>query len=132
MDYVFVLDKRMTARQRTQYIMQQFAEGLLNLMGDHQNLKSERITIRGTSYIINERTAKRMGFRVVETDTIQKIILLYNYFNIALTHSIAKGRLSFPKLSKTITFEARLDELIKRNEVVEELKERLEKKKSEY
>jgi len=124
-DYVFVIDRQMTGNQRTRFILQQFLEGLLNLIDEHKNNKGDILTVRGTSYIINSRTAKRIGFRVIKTDNIQKLILMYNYFNVLISHSIAKGKLSFPKLNETITFETGLSELAGREKFIRNLNNQL-------
>ncbi|QDO92590.1 hypothetical protein FNB79_00865 [Formosa sediminum] len=109
-DYVFVLRKSMTANQRTTYILQQQLQGLLNFIDAH-DVTTSNLKIVGTSYIINEKTAKRLGFKTVNTEGIQLLILYFNYFNILLSNSIAKNKLAFPKLSKTKTFETDLNQL---------------------
>ena len=124
-DYVFVIDQKMNGKQRTNFIIHQYLEGLLNLIEKNENNKSENIKIRGTSYIINDRTAQRIGFKVVKTDNIQKLILLYNYFNVLITYSIAKGKLSFPNLKETKTFETTLKELGKRKDFIRNLNAKL-------
>ena len=118
-DYYFVIDRTMSGRQRTTFIMQQYIEGLLALM--EENKHNEQLKIRATSYIINERTAKAIGFNVVETDVLQKVILIFNYFNIMISISIAKNRLSFPKLTQTKTFEANLSQLLEQKEFIEKI-----------
>jgi len=123
-DYVFVIDKRMNGKQRTNLIIQQYLEGLLNLIQEN-DIKSENIKIRGTSYIINKRTAECLGFKVIETDFIQKLILMYNYFNILITYSIAKGKPSFPKINDTRTFETNLKDLVERENYIKNLNEKL-------
>lgn len=123
-DYVFVIDPKMNGKQRTNFIIQQYLEGLLNLIEENEINKSENVKIVGTSYIINDRTAQRVGFKVVKTDYVQKLILIYNYFNVLMTYSIAKGKLSFPKLKETKTFEAKLNELIKRKDFIRNLNEK--------
>jgi hypothetical protein len=124
-DYVFVIDRNLNAKQRTNFIIQLYLEGLLNLIKENENSKSENIKIRGTSYIINNRTAQRIGFKVVKTNYIQKLILIYNYFNVLITYSIAKGKLSFPKLKETRTFETTLNELVNRKDFIRDLNEKL-------
>ncbi|MEH0154492.1 hypothetical protein V6R21_10135 [Limibacter armeniacum] len=124
-DYVFVVDQKMNGKQKTNFIIQQYLQGLLSLIEKSETEEADNAIIRGTSYIINERTAKRIGFRVVDTDSIQKLILIYNYFNILITYSIAKGKLSLPKLSDTKTFEANMNELINRKEYIQSLNEKL-------
>ncbi len=124
-DYVFVIDRNLNGKQRTNFIIQQYLEGLLNLIEANENKKIESITIRGTSYIINGRTAWRIGFKVVKTDTIQKFILIYNYFNLLITYSIAKNKLSFPNFKELKTFEAELNELVKRKDYISKLNDKL-------
>lgn len=122
-DYHFVIDKKMNGKQRTDFIIQQYLDGLLHLIEKYE--KNKRMKIQGTSYIINKRTAEKIGFEIVETDVLQKIILIFNYFNILLSNSIAKNKLSFPKLNKTKTFDADVSQLLKRKEYIEKLNKSL-------
>lgn len=124
-DYVFVIDLKTSGKRRTNFIVQQYLEGLLNLIEENESKKTENIKVLGTSYIINERTAERIGFKVIKTDYIQKLILIYNYFNVLITYSIAKGKLSFPKLNETKTFETKLHELVERKDSIRNLNEKL-------
>lgn len=109
----------MNGKQRTNFIIQQYLSGLLSFLEEHKNNK--QIKIRGTSYIINKRTAEKVGFKIIKTDILQKIILSYNYFNILISYSIAKNKLSFPSLSKTKTFEADIAQLIEKKEFIKKL-----------
>jgi len=122
-DYYFVIDKKMNGKQRTNVIIQQYLDGLLKLIEQHENNKEMKI--RGTSYIINKRTAEKIGFKIVETDILQKIILIYNYFNILISNSIAKNKLSFPKLNKTITFDTDVSQLLERKNYIKKLNKSL-------
>jgi len=122
-DYYFVIPKKMNGKQRTNFIIQQYLDGLLHLLRKYENNK--KMEIRGTSYIINKRTAEKIGFEIVETDILQKIILIYNYFNILISNSIAKNKLSFPKLNKTKTFKADVSQLLARKEYIEKLNKSL-------
>ncbi|WP_299009380.1 hypothetical protein [uncultured Tenacibaculum sp.] len=122
-DYYFVIDKKMNGKQRTNFIIQKYLDGLLHLMEEYKNDK--KMKIRGTSYIINKKTAEKIGFEIVETDILQKIILICNYCNILISNSIAKKKLSFPKLNKTKTFEANVSQLLKRKEYIESLNKSL-------
>jgi hypothetical protein len=118
----------MDGKQRTNFIIHQYLEGLLNLIEENKNRKTGNLTVRGTSYIIKDRTAHRIGFRPVTTSTIQKLILIYNYFNILIMYSIAKDKLSFPKVNETKTFEADLNNLKKLRESISQLNEKLKNK----
>ena len=110
-DYVFVLDYQMNGKQRTALIIQQYIQGLLNIIQEFEDGKISNLKIKGTSYIINERTAQRIGFKITKTDNLQKIILAYNYINILISNSIAKARFSLPNLGNIRTFETELAEL---------------------
>jgi hypothetical protein len=126
-DYVFVIDRNLNGKQRTNFIIQQYLEGLLCLIEEMEKNRSENIKIRGTTYIINNRTAQRIGFTVIKTDAIQKLILILNYFNVLITYSIAKGKLSFPKLKDTKTIETKLSELLERKDFISNLNEKLKR-----
>lgn len=124
-DYVFVLDKKMSGKLRTLFIVQQYLQGLLNLVEAYESGYETNLKIKGTSYIINERTARKIGFEVIQTDSIQMLILILNYFNLLTSNSIAKGRLSFPNLKNIKTYETNLAELINRKTVISELNNKL-------
>ncbi|MFD2541254.1 hypothetical protein ACFSSB_02900 [Lacinutrix gracilariae] len=122
-DYYFVIDRKWNGKQRTNFITQQYLEGLLALIEEYKNDK--HMKIRGTSYIINERTAEKMGFKIMQTDFLQKTILLYNYFNVLISNSIAKNKLAFPNLNKTKTFEADISQILEKKEFIEKLNKSL-------
>lgn len=122
-DYFFVIDRKMNGKQRTKLIIQQYLSGLLSLIEEHKDNK--QVKIRGTSYIINKKTAEKIGFKVTKTDFSQKAVLTYNYFNILISNSIAKNKLSFPNLGKTRTFEAKISQLIEKKRYLERLNESL-------
>ena len=124
-DYVFVIDSEMKTRERTLFILQQYVEGLLDLIDTYKNEKPDHITITGTSYIINKRTAERAGFTIAPVDGIQKLILIYNYCNVLLTYSIAKGKLSFPNINQTITFTASLRDIMEKRNLLTALNKKL-------
>jgi len=124
-DYVFVLEKNMSGKERTEKIIQQYFEGLLKLIEKYQD---SDILVRGTTYILNEKTIKRLGFKVVQTDPIKKIILHLNYVNILISNSIAQKKLTFPNLKNTRTFEASICDLLSRKEYLIDINEKLKSK----
>lgn len=127
-DYVFVINRKMSVKQRTHFILRQYLTGLLNLIDECTENEDPQLIIRGTSYIMNRKTISKMGFKIIETDFIERMIILFNYINILLSYSIAKGKLSFPKIiSQTITFEATLEELINKKSYILELNKKLQK-----
>ncbi|MFT6191911.1 hypothetical protein [Polaribacter sp.] len=127
-DYVFVIDKTLSGQQRTNFILQQYLEGILNLIAVCEKENNTDVKIKGTTYILNERTGHKIGLNSIKTDFIQKLILRFNYVNILISNSIAKRKISFPKLNAIKTFESTIEELIKRRAFIEELNERLKNK----
>lgn len=125
-DYVFAIDRKLNGPQRTRYIIQQYLQGLLHLIELCEKENRTNLKVRGTSYIINERTAQRMGFKVVQTDGLQQLILIFNYVNIFIANSIAKGKPAFPKLNHTRSFEANVADLIRHKEQIGILAQRFQ------
>ncbi len=111
-DYVYTLDSKMKGPDRTRLILHSYLQGLLNLIEAHENTRHNNLVVRGTTYIINERTANRFGLHVVKTDFNQVLILLINYLPLTLAYSFARAKLSFPGLGKIRTFEATIADLI--------------------
>jgi hypothetical protein len=122
-DYVFVIDKSLSGKQRTNFVLQKYLEGLLNLIKACEENHNTFVKIKGTSYVINARTAEKIGLKIIKTDFTQKLILTFNYVNILI--SIAKRKISFPKLTNIKTFESNIVELIKRKEFIEGLNDKL-------
>lgn len=131
-DYVFVLDNEMNGKQRTNLIIQQYLEGLLHLIEEYKDTDDDTdddtLLIKGTSYIIHEKTAHKIGFKTSKTDMLHQIILFFNYFNLLITLSLAKKKLSFPHIQETKTFEASLKSLAKEKEFIRKLNDRLKAK----
>jgi hypothetical protein len=124
-DYVFVIDKTLSGKQRINFILQKYLEGILSLIDSCEKDNNTAVRIKGTTYILNERTAHKIGLNIIKTDIIQKLILTFNYVNILISNSIAKRKLSFPKLTTIRTFESTVEELIKRREFIEGLNDKL-------
>lgn len=129
-DYIFVIDKKMNGKQRTNFIIQHYLQGLLCLMEKYEDANETDFNLRGTSYIMNKRTAEKIGFTIVETDFLQKLILSYNYFNLLILNSIAKNKVSFPNLKEIRTFEANFSQLNKRKAYIIKLNNALKSEMS--
>jgi hypothetical protein len=127
-DYSFVIDKKLNGKQRTNFILQQYLEGLLNLIAIQENNHNTYVKIKGTTYFLNKRTADKIGLKIIKTDYIQKLILTYNYINVLICNSIAKNKLSFPRMNKIKTFESGINDLIERKEFILELNNKLKTK----
>jgi hypothetical protein len=124
-EYVFVLDKSLSGKQRTNFILQKYLEGLLNLIEDCEKKHNTSVKIKGTSYVLNERTAGKIGLSIIKTDLLQTLILIFNYPNILISNSIAKGKVAFPRIGQIKSFESEMKELINRKEFIRDLSNKL-------
>lgn len=118
------LTKKMNGKQRKKLIIQQYVSGLLALIEEHK--EHTQLKVRATTYIINEKIARKMGFKVTQTDSLQKAILFCNYLNIWVSNSIATNKLSLPNVSKTKTFEAKIGQLIEKKTYLKRVNESLQ------
>ena len=121
-DYYFVLQKDMTRQERKKVVLLEYLKGLKKLL---QNT-SEEVKIQGTSYIINERTANKLGLRKVATNSLQHLILFFNYLNLTASISLLNKALVFPKLNNIKTFEGEIGEIKDRESFINGLIEKLE------
>lgn len=125
LDYVYVIDRTLSGKQRVNQILVGYIDGLLNLLAAHRDRDLSAITLRGTSYIVNERTARRVGLHKVTNPPLQVLILLYNYINLMVSLSIARAKLSFPTMGDISTFEGRLSDIAERETYLRQLRTRL-------
>ena len=124
-DYVFVLDKEMSGKMRTNFIIHQYLEGLLYIIEEYESGNLENHNIKGTSYILKKSTIQKVGFEIIETEFIQKVILIFNFFNLLIAKSIAKEKLSFPNLSNIHTYQAKISQLKEHKEYIKTLHEKI-------
>jgi hypothetical protein len=121
-DYYFVFRREMTAQERTRLVLLEYLKGLRNLA----QATTANVTIQGTSYFLNERTANKLGLRKVTTDRMQQLIMLFNYVNIMLSLSLVKRSIVFPSLNRLSTFEGKAIDLQKSILFLNELIAKLE------
>jgi len=125
-DYYYVIDRNWKGKQRIKYILRQYILGLINLSESYNEKEATNITLEGTSYILNERTAEKLGFSKKRTNILQQFILTFNYLQILLANSIAKNKLSFPAVAKVNTYTAPLSAIKKNKHYLKKLTEKLE------
>lgn len=114
----------MNGTQRIKIILKGYVEGLIHLIDCYDD-HDEDFTIKGTSYILNVKTLEKFGFKKVKTHKIQSLFLIYNYFNLMSSISLAKKKLTFPKLDKITTFECSLNTLKENEEILNNLNEQM-------
>lgn len=124
-DYWFVINRNSSGYERRKFIINQFLSGLLHLIEKYENEGKDHFKVEGTTYILNKRTAERIGFRVQKPDVIDSLILFFNYFNILITSTISNAKLSFPRIKNIYTFETSFKELKENRQLIEQLKNNL-------
>lgn len=125
-DYYYMIDRNWKGKQRIRFILSQYILGLVRLSESFNEKEAEKITLEGTSYILNDRTAEKLGFSRKRTNLLQQFILTYNYLQILLANSIAKGKLSFPAIGRVSTFTAPLSAIKANKDYLCKLVEKLE------
>jgi hypothetical protein len=125
-DYYFMLDRSKSGTSRTRFILAEYVEGLYQLTLDlEQRGRDDDLLIRGTTYFLHPRTLKKIGFESIRTLPGQAFILIFNFFNLLIAFSFAKGRISIPPLSDIRTYQARVSDLLQQKERLKELSHRL-------
>ena len=71
-DYYYMIDRNWKGKQRIRFILSQYILGLVKLSESFSEKEAEKITLEGTSYILNDRTAEKLGFRRKETNLLQQ------------------------------------------------------------
>lgn len=125
-DYYYNIDRNWEGRKRIRFILNQYILGLVKLSESFSEKEAEKITLEGTSYILNDRTAEKLGFRRKRTNLLQQFILTYNYLQILLANSIAKRKLSFPAIGGVSTFTAPLSAIKSNRDYLYKLAKSLE------
>ncbi|WP_293749819.1 hypothetical protein [uncultured Paraglaciecola sp.] len=124
-DYYYVLSKNASHSERKKQAFKGYIEGLLNLIEQYEPTRPNPIKIKATSYIINPRTAEKIGLSKVKTNFLGRSLLYFNYVNLLCSLSLMNGKLSFPKLNKVSSFEGELDQLIGKKDYLLALNKRL-------
>lgn len=119
-DYYFFF--RGSSEDHTKTILIEYLKGLLKLseqVGKH-------VQLEGTSYILNDRTAEKIGFTKAKTNQLQHLILAFNFFNLMATLSFAKGKLQVPNITRTYTYTAIAGDIQEKAPYIRKLISRLE------
>lgn len=123
-DFHFMFTKDMSARERKRLVLAGMIDGLIDLIEHYEEQGGSELAVRTTSYILNDRNAERLGLEKQPTDTLQALILYYNYFNLAACYSLLHRRLRFPSVRSVETFEGSMARLIEKKTYLLKLRER--------
>lgn len=81
-----------------------YLDGLLNIIDKiESNEISEDSLFQGSSYFFNDRTAKKLGFKLAKARFTLKVFFLINYFDLTWMYSLSKGLLTFPNINNIQT-----------------------------
>lgn len=120
-DFYFLFPTDMPAGRRKRLVLAGMIDGLIHLIEHYEEARQTDVTIRMTSYILNERNAEKLGLEKRPTDVLQKLILYYNYFNLSASYSLLARRLRFPPVRSVQTFEGSMADLVKRKPYLQRL-----------
>ncbi|MBX2842211.1 MAG: hypothetical protein KTR26_10585 [Flammeovirgaceae bacterium] len=121
-DYYFALDQKLSGKDRTKLIISEYLKGMMSLAKN----SNQELVFKGTSYIINERTADKIGLKKVKTNGISKLILMYNYFNLMASIYLSKNTIEFPSLNRINTYQFNAQDIMKKEQFINKLILKLE------
>lgn len=124
-DYFFVLDKKMSARERKIFILFNYLDGLDQMIETLKNQENPPEIIEATTYFLKEGTAKKIGFVSREPKLIDRMLFYFNYFNLLLSTSMAKSKIHFPRLDNLKTYCISMENLRNNQQYIRELKSNL-------
>ena len=124
-DYLFVLNRNDPPSTRSRMILLSYVRGMLALIKEYDN--EPDTIVEGTSYIINARTAAKVGLSQVPTNGLQKIIIMLNYLVLTASYSLVKSKLSFPKISDVKTYKATIADILNQQHFLIYLEKKLGK-----
>lgn len=99
-DYLFVMRSIPTGIKWRNKMLQYYLEGLIEIV---ERIKSGEIPhsaeINGTSYFMSNSLTKKIGFNILESGPMERLIFIVDYLDLIWMHSLANGQLSFPRFS---------------------------------
>lgn len=121
-DYLMVMRGYTPGLPLRTRLLAYYLEGLLEVV---ERVKAgalpESVIVRGSSYFFSERSAKRLGFDISETNGAEKFNLVLNYIDLTWMYSLSKGRLVFPKLKQVKTATTTGAKLVENSAYIQDL-----------
>lgn len=100
-DYLFVMRKYKSGIEMRNRLLLFQLEGLkkiIQLIEDKE--VSESVNIVGTSYFFSDRTAKKIGFELIDPSLFYRINLYANFLDLVWMYSLSQGKWAIPKVWK--------------------------------
>ena len=106
--------------QAQRLVISNYLKGLLEIINEIERSKKVNFELFGISYILNEKTAKKLGFSVEQVKLRRKFLFFLDYINLAIMYSFSKGEVSFPNILKTVKVSINSCDLLKsKNKITE-------------
>ena len=122
-DYLMVMYNVKSGPEFSKKMLIYYLDGLLKIIEKIEtNELSENVLIQGSSYFFNERTAKKLGFKLSKTNVAVKINMLVNYLDLIWMYSLSQGRLTFPNLINMQTVSVKGKHLVMKKTKLNELR----------
>jgi hypothetical protein len=126
-DYLFEMSKIKAGIKWKNKMLFFYLKALVNIISQIENGDLANSTIiRGSSYFLSERSAKKLGFSVNKTSMVEKINIALNYFDLIWMYSLSNGKLTFPNLRKISTVSITGAELVQKKEKILNLANRID------
>ena len=127
-DYLFNMNKTKPGRAWKKRMLTYYLDALLSIIKEIEDGKiSTDVTVRGSSYFLSERSARKLGFRSFNTSILEKINISLNYLDLLWMYSLSEGKIIFPDLRKISTVSIKGHELIERKSYIQNLISKLRK-----
>ena len=100
-DYLVNMRWKQKGQIAKRRMLRYYLKGFLKIIEDIENKKLPReVEVSGTSYFFSERSAMRMGFKLIQPNTIWKFLFFLDYVNLFMMYSYSCGKLRCPKVTK--------------------------------
>ena len=128
-DYLFVMRKYKSGIEMGNRLLLFQLEGLkkiIQLIEDKE--VSESVNIVGTSYFFSDRTAKKIGFELIDPSLFYRINLFANFLDLAWMYSLSQGKWAIPKVWKAKKVQITGQKLLENKGQLEALYDKLSSK----
>ena len=128
-DYLFVMRKYKSGIEMRNRLLLFQLEGLkkiIQLIEDKE--VSESVNIVGTSYFFSDRTAKKIGFELIDPSLFYRINLFANFLDLVWMYSLSQGKWAIPKVWKAKKVQITGQKLLENKGQLEALYDKLSSK----
>ena len=128
-DYLFVMRKYKSGVELRNRLLLFQLEGLkkiIQLIED--KAVPELVNIVGTSYFFSDRTAKKIGFELIDPSLFYRINLFANFLDLAWMYSLSQGKWAIPKVWKAKKVQITGQKLLENKGQLEALYDKLSSK----